>query len=153
MMSIIVAMTKNKVIGNELKIPWHISEDFKHFKQTTLNSVIIMGRKTYESIGKPLPQRVNIVVSKTLEKSPDFELANSFEEAIKIAKGFNKKIFLIGGSSIYKEGLKHADELIISWIKKDYPGNIHFPKFNEDDWIETKAKEHDEFTIRWYKKK
>ena len=153
MISIIVGMTKNRVIGNDLKIPWHISEDFKHFKQTTLDSVVIMGRKTYESMGKPLPQRINIVVSRTLQKSADYKLASSLIEAIKIAKEFNKKIFLLGGSLIYKEGLNYADELIISWIKKDYEGNIYFPEFNLDDWKEIKTKEHDEFTIKWYKKK
>ena len=152
MIKIIVAMTYNKVIGNEGKIPWHYAEDFKHFKKETLNGVVIMGRKTYESIGKPLPNRENIVISTTL-KDDKVIVCKSFDEALKKAKEFDKTIFIIGGSRVYKEGLKFADELIISHIEKNYEGDTYFPNFYFEEYRVYKTKNYEGFEVKWYKKK
>ncbi len=151
MISLIAAMTGKGVIGKDKEIPWYIPEDFKHFKNTTLDSVVIMGRKTYESIGRPLPKRVNIVVSRTLEDE-NVIVVSSLEEGFKKAKGYGKDIFVIGGSEIYRQSLDLADRLIISWVKKDYEGNIYFPEVDWNDWKIHDEKEYDEFKVVWYEK-
>src|SRR3989344_2476082 len=104
MITIIAAIAENGVIGNKGKIPWHFSEDFKHFKRTTENNVVVMGRKTYESLPekfRPLPNRVNVVVSSSMAGQEGIEVARSYEEAIEKAKKHNKEIFIIGGSSLF----------------------------------------------------
>ncbi|MFT4311189.1 MAG: dihydrofolate reductase [Candidatus Woesearchaeota archaeon] len=152
MIKIIVAMTSSRVIGNQGKIPWHYSEDFLHFKKETEGSVVVMGRKTYESIGRPLPNRVNIVISSKLEDEK-VEVARSFEEALEKAKKYDKDIFLIGGSLVYEKGLEVADEVIISYIKKNFEGDTYFPKMNYENYKMYKTKNYEDFDVKWYKRK
>ncbi len=151
MINLIAAMTSKRVIGKDNEIPWYIPEDFKHFKNTTLDSVVVMGRKTYESIGRPLPKRINIVVSRSL-KDENVIVSSSLDDALKRAKDFNKEIYVIGGSEIYKQALPLADCLIISWIKKDYEGNKYFPEVDWDSWGVYKDEDYDDFKVVWYKK-
>lgn len=149
-MKIIVAMTKQRVIGNGLKIPWHYSEDFKHFKEQTKNSTVIMGRKTYQSIGKPLPNRENIVVSSKLQEQEGIQIASSLNDAIK--KASKKEIFVIGGQRLYEEALPKADELIISHIHEEFEGDVFFPEFNKEDFLPKRVEVKKDFTIVWYEK-
>lgn len=112
MIGIIAAVSTDNVIGVDGKLPFNYPEDLAHFKKTTLNSIVIMGRKTFESIGKPLANRKNIVVSKTISQIHDVEIFTSLEEAI--AKYKNNNIWLIGGYEIYRKGLEFAEKIVLT---------------------------------------
>lgn len=133
--TIVAAVSKNGVIGNGSDIPWRINGEQKKFKEITADGIVIMGRKTYESIGKPLPNRFNIVVSKHPQYiAPGIQVCSDLETAIMtgVMHGFidNKKIFIIGGGSIYAEALKYASKAIISRLDIDVEGDIYFPQLD-----------------------
>jgi dihydrofolate reductase len=136
MISIIAAIGKNRELGKDNKLLWRIPEDMKRFKDLTSGQVVIMGRKTYESLPKkfrPLPDRINIVVTKNQNwKMPGCLISNSLDEAILKAKEFNKEIFIIGGASIYSQGLKYADKLYLTLVDKEYPdADVFFPDYKD----------------------
>lgn len=115
--SIIVAISDNNAIGRDNQLLWHISEDLKFFKRTTLGSPVIMGRKTFESIGRSLPKRVNIVVSRGFNTGEEVAVAASLEEAFKVAEDTNlEKCFVIGGGQIYSQALPLVDSLIVTHV-------------------------------------
>jgi dihydrofolate reductase len=149
---IIVAMTKENIIGKDNNIPWHISDDLKLFKKNTINNTIIMGRKTYESIGKPLPKRKNIVVSSKLKVDNEVKVCDTFEKAINLAENLGKDIFFIGGNQIYKSALKIADHIYLSLVKGNYSGNVYFPEYDKKDWQMIDSKEYDKFTFIRYRR-
>ncbi|MFT4303372.1 MAG: dihydrofolate reductase [Candidatus Woesearchaeota archaeon] len=153
MLALIVAIGPNGVIGNNNKLPWDIPEDLKLFKETTKNNSIIMGMKTFESIGKPLPYRNNIVLTSKKISIPGVIICNNIEDAIKKAKEFGKDIFCIGGTSIYKQFIPLVDKLYISWIKKEYEGDIYFPELNLKDWEIEYQKSYDDFNFIIYTRK
>lgn len=136
--NVIVAVNENLVIGKDNKLPWHSSEDLKYFKRMTTNNVVIMGRKTYESIGKPLPNRVNIVISNTTNFT-EVITVKSFEEALEIASLYDKEVFVIGGASLYEKVLDGAEKLYLTWIyeKKLLPsdGDAYLKGFNKSEWL------------------
>ncbi len=141
-LSIIVAMSSNCVIGVNNTLPWHLSEDLKYFKSLTTGHTIIMGRKTYESIGRPLPLRRNIVISRNTETSYDgVEVVHSIEAAISISKN-DGEVFIIGGSNIYKQALDLVDHLYVTAIKKNFLGDAFFPEINKVTWIESSREDH-----------
>ena len=128
-LSIIAAMTNRLVIGKDNDMPWNLPADLKHFKETTMNKPVIMGRKTFESIGKALPKRRNVVItSKKDLKLSGCDVVNSLEEALKLVKD-EKEVFIIGGSNIYKQALPLADKLYITYIEADIQGDKYFPSF------------------------
>ena len=142
--SIIAAIGKNRELGRDNKLLWHIPEDFKRFKDLTSGHVVIMGRKTYESLPekfRPLPDRVNIVVSRHPEPvsgsrnqfgMTELIYCSSIEEAIDIAKVKVNEIFIIGGASIYQQGIKYADKLYLTLVDKEYPdADAFFPEYGE----------------------
>ena len=133
--SIIAAVSENNVIGADNKLIWHISEDLKRFKKLTLNKVIIMGRKTYESLPvKPLPDRRTIVISsKTDLEFKNVMIANSPQKALELCKSENE-IFICGGEQIYKEFIEKADKIYLTRIHAKFEGDAYFPKFNEKKW-------------------
>ena len=139
--SVIVAVNENLVIGKDNKLPWHSSEDLKYFKRITSDNVVIMGRKTYESIGKALPNRVNIVISNTTTYD-DGITVNSFHEALNEASNYNKEIFVIGGASLYEQVLNVAEKLYLTWVyeKKVLPsdGDAYLESFNKSEWLVVK---------------
>lgn len=145
-------MTKENIIGKDNNIPWHISDDLKLFKKNTINNTIIMGRKTYESIGKPLPKRKNIVVSSKLKVDNEVKVCDTFEKAINLAENLGKDIFFIGGNQIYKSALKIADHIYLSLVKGNYSGNVYFPEYDKKDWQMIDSKEYDKFTFIRYKR-
>jgi len=153
MISIIVAMDKNRVIGKDNKLPWHISDDLKNFKRLTTENTIIMGRKTYESIGKPLPNRNNIVVSTTMQPISGITVCKTIPEAIEIGKTCGKEIFIIGGGQIFKQTIPLADKMYISYIKKEYEGDAYFPEFNENEWNIEQKQDFAEFELVIYVRK
>ena len=134
--SIIVAMSENSVIGLNNQLPWHISEDLKNFRKTTLNHCVIMGRKTYESIGKPLKDRRNIVISRSKSLLIDgVEVVNSLDRAISIVDD-SSEIFIIGGEQIYTISLPIATHLYVTKVNGDYNGDAFFPDYIQDEWNE-----------------
>ena len=141
---IIAALAENDMIGKKGKIPWNIKEEFQHFKDLTMGHTCVMGDITYESLPvKPLPGRENIVL--TFDKDynpPGTKIFFSWEDAIKYCKEKNKeKIFICGGASIYKLGLKIADTLELTRIHKNYEGDTSFPEINFDEWELIKKEE------------
>ena len=138
--SIIVAMSENRVIGKDNALPWHLSEDLKRFKRITTGHTIIMGRKTYESIGKPLPNRVNIVMTRDERfKPPGTLIVHSLEEAVRRSKG--DEVFIIGGAQIYEEALKRADRIYLTRIHDQIVGDVFFPEFDENEYTITERKD------------
>lgn len=132
--TIIVAASENSVIGYKNALPWNISEDLKYFKKITINHSVIMGRKTFESIGKPLKDRRNIVISrdKTL-KIEGVEVVNSLDDAIFRNKDQNE-IFIIGGEQIYKMAMPFATNMHITKVYTNIEGDAFFPAFDEREW-------------------
>ncbi|MBR3840986.1 MAG: dihydrofolate reductase [Erysipelotrichales bacterium] len=130
MISLVVAYSKNRVIGINGEMPWYLPEDLKHFKELTLNKIVVMGRRTYESIGHPLPNRINIVVSSTLIlNEPNCFTVPSIKDAIAYAG--NNDIVFIGGARIYEEALSYVDTMYITEIHQEYEGDTYFPLFDE----------------------
>ena len=153
MFKIIVAHAPNRIIGNGINIPWHIKEEFQHFKRTTLGHTIIMGSTTFMSIGKPLPNRKTIVIN----QDPNFdtmgqELCTDLNEVINKYKDSEEVVFICGGASIYRQMLPYVNEMIISVVKKEVEGNIYFPEY-ENDFEVYEEVEHDEFIVKYMRRK
>jgi len=138
MTTIVVAMGEKNEIGFENQLLWHLPKDLKHFKDLTSGHPVIMGRKTYESIGKPLPNRTNIVISR---KKDWFEegilIVGSIKEAIKFAKKIDEEIFIIGGGNIYEQTMDVVDRLEVTLVKADLKADTFFPKIDEKMWMKT----------------
>lgn len=133
MLSILVAMDSQHLIGKDNKLPWHLPNDLKYFKQVTMGHTIVMGRKTFESIGKPLPGRKNIVITRNKNYHPDG--CRVIHSITKIKEMNDKEeIFIIGGAEIFKETLPIADRLYITEIHETFEGDTFFPEFNLSDW-------------------
>jgi dihydrofolate reductase len=131
MVSLIVAIAKNGVIGRGLEMPWKLSEDLKLFKSLTAGHAVIMGRLTWQSLGKPLKDRLNIVVSRTLAQVQGIVVATNLHEALQAARDAGKEVFIIGGRRLYEEGLGIADRLCLSRVDLEPEGDVLFPKV---DW-------------------
>ncbi len=140
--ALIVAMANNRVIGNNNQIPWHLSADLKHFKQITLGKPIIMGRGTFESIGKPLPGRHNIVITRNQQwTAADVSVAHSLTEALQQA-GDDTEIMIIGGNHVYNEALPLATRLYITYVDTVVNGDTYFPEWDQQEWDEVQRKPH-----------
>lgn len=126
-LALIVAVARNGVIGRGGGLPWHLSEDLKHFKRTTLGHAVIMGRRTHESIGRPLPKRRNIVVTRSGAALEGCETASSLDEALELARATDDCPFVIGGASLYEEALPSATEIHMTTIDRDVEGDTFFP--------------------------
>ena len=153
-LSLIVAMAKNRTIGLDGAMPWHIPEDLKFFKRVTMGHPVIMGRKTYQSIGAALPGRTNIVVT----RNKDFEAADAdvvvhdLSEALTKAKateelwrpdGGREEIFVIGGADIYGQALPEAQRIYMTEVHQEHPGDAFFPELAEGEWKETDRQDRD----------
>ena len=143
MITLIVAMGKNREIGKENQLLWHLPKDLKRFKELTSGYPIIMGRKTYESIGKPLPNRTNIVISR---KNDWFEegilIVGSIKEAVKFAKKIDEEVFVLGGGNIYEQTIDLADKLEVTLVDAVLDADTFFPKINEKVWQKTNEERH-----------
>ena len=134
MVSIIVAVAQNGTIGDKNALLWHIKEDMRFFRTTTSGHAVIMGRKTFESLGsKPLSKRTNIVVTRQDVEFEGALVAHSLEEAIAMVEG-DEEIFVIGGAQIYAEALKCADRLYLTLVERDYDGDTSFPEIDYRYW-------------------
>ena len=141
--SLIAAMDKNRLIGKNNSLPWNLPADMKYFRDKTKGKTVIMGRKTYESIGKPLPNRTNIIITRDQNfKAEGCIIVHSTDEAIKAA-GNVEEIMVIGGSQIYKEFLPKADKMYLTFIDAEFEGDTYFPKYNIEEWKEISYEEHE----------
>ncbi len=135
-LSLIVAMATNRAIGLNNKMPWHLSADLKKFKQITMGSPILMGRKTYESIGRPLPGRSNIIISRNPDyQQPGCTVFNSIDQAIASCQQYDE-VFIIGGATFYQATLALADKLYLTEINKSFAADTFFPAINKNEWTE-----------------
>jgi dihydrofolate reductase len=135
MISFLVAMDKNRVIGKDNQLPWNLPEDLKYFKKVTMGHPIAMGRKTHESIGRILPGRENIVIT----RQPDYQCEGcsiffSIEDFVKNYQTVDEEIFVIGGAEIFKEIFAFADRLYLTYIDEEFEGDTFFPEFNLSQW-------------------
>ncbi|WP_415902268.1 type 3 dihydrofolate reductase [Neptuniibacter sp. QD29_5] len=141
-LAIIVAQAKNRVIGVNNKLPWHLPEDLRYFKQVTMGKPIIMGRNTYESIGRPLPGRTNIVISRQESYAPQgVKVVSSLEAAIDMAESVAmidgaSEAMVIGGGQIYAQALEKADRLYLTEVDAEIEGDAWFPEFARENWKE-----------------
>lgn len=139
--SLIAAMTEERVIGSNNQLLWHLPNDFKHFKQSTMGKPVVMGRKTFESIGRPLPGRQNIVLTQQLDKLfSGCEVAHSIEEALTLAQG--DEIMVIGGAEIYRRFMPLAQQLYITLVHAPLSGDVIFPAWEPQDWQECTREAH-----------
>jgi dihydrofolate reductase len=135
-LAILVAMASNRTIGVNNTLPWRCPEDLKHFKALTMGHHMIMGRKTFDSIGKPLPGRTTVVVTRNQELIIDCcIIAHSLEEAIATCAG-DDEIFIVCGAELYAQAMPLADTLYITEIRQDVEGDAHFPEFDKAEWLE-----------------
>ncbi len=141
---LIAALAANRVIGKNNALPWRLSADLKRFKALTLGHPVVMGRKTYESIGKPLPGRRNLVVSRNRGFSaPGCEVVASLEDALAACRGVDE-IFVIGGAELYRQALARAHSLEFTEIQADFDGDAWFPEIAQEDWREVARETHAE---------
>lgn len=141
-LSIVAAMARNRVIGINNTLPWHLSADLKHFKTLTMGHCIIMGRKTYESIGKPLPGRTCVIVTRQSGyQAPGAIVASSVDEALQACSEYAES-FVIGGAELYRQTLGHCQRMYITEIQRDFDGDTFFPEFGRDEWRETAREKH-----------
>lgn len=140
MLTIIAAIANNNALGKDNQLIWHLSADLKRFKKLTTGHHIIMGRKTFESIGKPLPNRTTIIITRNKDyKQKDCLVADSLESAIKMVKN-DSSPYIIGGAQIYKEAISIVDKLDITYVHHDFEADVFFPKIDLSIWKETSRK-------------
>ncbi len=138
MTTLIVAMGQNREIGMGNQLLWHLPKDLQHFKKLTTDHPIVMGRKTFESIGRPLPNRTNIIVSRKKDWFIEGVLVvGSLKEALKFAKKINPDIYVIGGGSLYEQTIENADRLEVTLVKAELEADTFFPKIDPKIWIKT----------------
>ena len=148
----IVAMTPSRVIGNGNELPWHLPEDLKQFKQRTTGHTILMGRKTFDSIGRPLPNRRNIVLTRQAINISGVEVIHDLGELRELE--INGAIFVIGGAEIYRLTLPYCHSLYLTRLKHEYEGDVHFPAFDDDFETQQDIFENEDFTVtHWVNKK
>ena len=141
----VVALSNNNVIGVDNNLPWNLKTDLSHFKEYTTNKVIVMGRKTYESIGRPLPNRVNYVVSRTIDKIDGAYVFNSIESAINNAKDYCNKnglneVVIIGGGFLFRDTLSITNKLVLTKVDCEIKGDVFYPEIDLSNWLEEDSK-------------
>ena len=134
LLSLVCAMDNKRLIGRDNQLPWHLPADLAIFKKTTLGKPIVMGRKTFESIGKPLPGRRNIVITMNRRwQAPGCDVVYSLEEAIELSSD-SEEIMLIGGATLFEQSIERADKLYLTLIHAEFEGDTWFPAFEQSDW-------------------
>ena len=152
-MIILVAMTDDRIIGRQGELPWDIPEDLALFRRLTVGHTLVMGRKTFESIGRPLPQRTNIVISRSMPPMEGVIVCPDFSSAVERACQGGGKVYFIGGREIYRQALALVGKLSVSWIKKDYAGDCRFPSYRQSDWLIEQEWDYLEFRHIIYQRK
>jgi dihydrofolate reductase len=147
----IAAMSQNRVIGAGNKIPWHLPDDFKWFKQKTIGNVIVMGRKTFQSIGKPLPNRETIVLSRSQFSFPGVRTISDLSQII--LGNESREIFICGGAQIYEQALPLCSDLFLTLVKREVEGDAFFPRFEDHFELAEEIRDTAEFKILHYRRK
>lgn len=150
---LIVAMTHQRVIGHKGALPWELPEDLQLFRRLTMGKTLLGGRKTYESIGRPLDGRLNLALSTSAAAVVGLAPCRTVDEALAQAAAAGSDLFVIGGASVYRQLLPLADWLHISWVDRDYPGDTHFPSFTPSDWSEDACCDYPGFRHCTYRRK
>ena len=150
---LVAAVATNGVIGLDGDIPWSIPEDLKHFRAVTKGNTVVMGRRTFESIGHPLPFRTNVVVTRDPSWSFDGVFtAPSVEAAIELSREFEGDIMVIGGAQVYAAALPFADAQVLTEVQQSPDGDTHYPEFDRSEWKETRREPHDGFEFVWWER-
>ena len=152
-LALIVAMDRHRVIGFRGSLPWNLPEDLKLFRKLTTGNTVIMGRKTFDALGKPLPNRHNIVLSGTLAEQADVVVCRTFPAALAEAWRIGRPVFFIGGAAIYRKAIAIVDELHISWVKGEYRGDTWFPEIDFSNWRAVEEQEFADFRYQKYLRK
>jgi len=139
--SIIVAMGENNAIGKDNQLLWHLPADLRHFKNKTSGHTIIMGRKTFDSVGKPLPNRRNIVVTRQDIKIEGCEAVKSIDDALALCRD-EEEVFIGGGAEIYKLAMPKTDRIYLTIVHRDFDADTFFPELDYDQWVETSHEDH-----------
>lgn len=157
--TMVAAVAENGVIGADQDIPWKISEDFAHFKATTLGHVLVLGRTTHEGIGRPLPGRTTIVLTRDPSYTAEgVEVAHSITDALALADRLlagqpdDRQVMIGGGAAVYEAALPYADEQVVSEIPMSPEGDTHYPELNPKRWREVRREPRDGFTIVWWER-
>lgn len=131
--TLIAAMARNRAIGKDGGMPWHLPDELRHFKETTMGKPIVMGRRTWESIGRALPGRQNIVVTRNREyRAPGCDLADSLDRAVRLARG--SEVMIIGGGQLYRQAIAYADRMILTEVHCEPAADTWFPEWRAGDW-------------------
>lgn len=137
MLSIIVAFDRNRTIGKDNQLPWHLPRDLANFKKVTMGHPIVMGRKTYESIGRPLPGRENIILTRNRSYEADgCKIIHTIDDLRQIKQQYNDELFILGGAEIFKEVLPEVDRLYVTYIDAEFVGDTFFPEVDLNEWKE-----------------
>jgi dihydrofolate reductase len=143
--TLVAAVADNGVIGNDGAIPWHVPEDFAHFKALTTGHVLVMGRATYASIGRPLPGRTTVVLTRDRSWDPGHTgvlVAHDLEQALEVAASVAEEVFVVGGAGVYEAALPHADAQVLTEIHLSPEGDTRYPAFDRATWHETSREPH-----------
>ncbi|WP_308634305.1 dihydrofolate reductase [Paenibacillus silvisoli] len=135
MITMIAAMARNRVIGIDNGMPWHLPAEMAHFRRSTLGKTVVMGRKTFESLGQPLKNRRNVILTRSLDYKPEgCEVVHSVEDAMAKFASPGEELIIMGGAEIYKQFLPHADKLLLTEVDAEVAGDAYFPAFGMDAW-------------------
>lgn len=141
--AMVVAIAENHAIGKDNQLLWHLPKDLKHFKQITAGHTIIMGRKTFDSMGKPLPNRRNIVITRNKElELPGAEVVGSVQEALALCASDEEEVYIIGGGEIYKMAMPLTDKIYLTVVQHSFDGDAFFPEIEPGEWKETASESH-----------
>lgn len=139
--TIVVAISENNAIGKNNKLLWHLPNDLRHFKQITTGHTVIMGRKTYESVGKPLPNRRNIIITRQAITIEGCEVVNSIEAALALCT-HEQEVFIVGGAEIYRQAMPVTNRIYLTIVHKQFEGDSFFPEINKHEWKEVYCQNH-----------
>ncbi|RYZ95339.1 MAG: dihydrofolate reductase [Sphingobacteriaceae bacterium] len=139
--NMIAAMARNNAIGLNNQLLWHLPNDLKHFKEITTGHTVVMGRKTYDSVGKPLPNRRNIVITRQKIQIAGCEVANSLEDALDLFID-EDEVFIVGGAEIYRQAMDLSDRIYLTLVHKDIIGDTYFPDIETTEWEEIEREDH-----------
>jgi dihydrofolate reductase len=153
-LTLVAAYADNRVIGDHGRIPWHIPEDFAHFKATTMGGTLVMGRATYDSIGRPLPGRTTVVVTRNPDWSAEgVQVAHSLPEALALAAAQPGETYVVGGTQIYEQALPSATHQVLTEVHLTPDGDARYPDFDAEEWVELRREPRDGFEWVWWERR